>query len=414
MRARLLLTTIALVATTAAHAQPDLRAAARRHFDQGVALFESQNLEGALAEFQEAQRLHPHPRILLNIAATQEAMHDYLAAIATLDGYLADTSVARPDRREAEAHLRELRALLARIEVIVDPPGAEVWVDGRLAGTAPLPEPVVVASGNHSIEARKRGYRAQVLPIAVAAGARARADLSLAIEPARLRLESNAQGGRVRVDGGQPRATPVELDLAPGRHAVVASARGFTTSRAEVVLAPGEERTFTMVLERPTATLRLRIGPPAARLWVDGERRPTAGPLRAEAGLHRIRVEGSDLVPWEDDVQLVAGRERTLDVRLGRDRVWLRPAVFWGGVLLTAGLAVAAAVTGIQALVYYDAYNDPASNSAAEQRALRDDAQTTAAIADAVWVGAGVSAVATTVLFLLSRGEPPDPQVELK
>ncbi len=248
----------------------------------------------------------------------------------------------------------------------------------------------------------------------MAAGARAQAELSLAIEPARLRLESNAPGGRVRVDGGQPRATPRELELAPGRHVVVASARGFTTSRAEIVLAPGEERTFTMVLERPMATLRLRIGPPAARLWVDGERRPISGPLRAEAGLHRIRVEGNDLVPWQDDVQFVIGRERTLDVRLGRDRVWLRPALFWAGALLTTGLAVAAVVTGIQALVYDDAYNDPASNSAAEQRALRGDAQTTAAIADALWVGAGISAAATTALFLLSRGEPPDPQVEIR
>ena len=42
----------AWLATAAASAQPDLRAVARRHFAQGVALFESGDHEAALAEFE--------------------------------------------------------------------------------------------------------------------------------------------------------------------------------------------------------------------------------------------------------------------------------------------------------------------------------------------------------------------------
>src|SRR3954469_10365788 len=59
-----------LVRTDVAGAQPvaDTRAAARQHFQAGVAALGNSDFATALTEFQAAQSLAPNPLVLVNIA----------------------------------------------------------------------------------------------------------------------------------------------------------------------------------------------------------------------------------------------------------------------------------------------------------------------------------------------------------
>lgn len=403
-----------LLASGVAFAQPDLREQARRHFAQGVALFESRDYDAALAEFEAAQRIRPHPRILRNVAASQEALHMYIDAIATLERVAADAQATPAERREAEGHLRELRALLARIELIVEPAGAEVLIDDHLVGTAPLPEPVPVASGMVRVVVRMAGYRPEERSVRVAAGGAARETFTLAPLISRLHLDSNAAGARVRIGEDAPRDMPVDVELPPGTHVVRTEAPGFSPDTADVVLQPGEDRTLTVVLERPPASLRLRVAPAGARVLIDGDVRAQAGTstLRVEGGPHRVRIEGPDLIPWEEEVHLEAGQRHTLRASLGRDRLWVRPVWFWGGVVTTTAIAVAATITGSRVLVLDRQLHDTGNHE--DLAGIHEDRDAMVGATDALLVGAVATSAATLVFYLLSRGEPPEADVTFR
>lgn len=415
---RLVVAAGVLFAAARADAQPDLREEARRHFAQGVAFFESGDFEGALSEFQAAQLAHPHPRILRNIAGALEALRRYVDAIQTLERFVAEPLVTAAERRQAEAQLRGLRNLLARLEIVAEPAGAEVLVDGRLVGTAPLAEPVTVASGQVHIVGRLAGHRTVERDVRIAAGTVGREQLVLVPLRARLHLDSNAAGARAAVGEAPAAPLPLDRELPPGGYVVRTEAPGYVPDVTRVVLSPDEDRTLTIVLDRPPATLRLDVGPAAARVLVDGEPRAAAGrrDLRLPGGSHRLRVEGPGLVAWEDDVVLTDGGRHSLHARLGRDRLWVRPGWFWGGAVTTVGVAAAAIVTGIRVLLLHQEINGVGRNDVDEGdlRSLLAEEETMLSVTYTLWVGSAAAAVGTFVLYLLSRGEPPEPDVRLR
>jgi len=409
-----------LLFATAARAQPDLREQARRHFAQGVAFFESRDYEGALSEFEAAQRASPHPRILRNIAGAQEALRRYTDAIATLEQFVAEPGVTAAERRQADAQLRALRNLLARVEIVARPVGAEILVDGRLVGRAPLAEPVALASGQVHIVVRLAGHRSAERDIRVAAGGAGREEFVLEPLRARLHLDSNAPGARASVGDGPARPLPRDVELPPGTYDVHTEAAGYAPDTSQVVLAPDEDRTLTVVLDRPPASLRLDVGPPSARVLVDGEPRAEAGrsALTLPGGSHRVRIEGPGLVPWEDEIDLRDGGRHALRARLGRDRLWVQPGWFWGAAVTTVGLAATAVVTGIRVLFLDRELQRVGRNDSDldedDLRRIHDERDAMASATDALWVGVSAAAIGSFILYLYSRGEPPDPQVRVR
>src|SRR5262249_48962685 len=81
---------------------------------------------------------------------------------------------APPERRvNGEAALREAQARIETIRLSVNVPGAEVRVDGRAVGKAPLLDPVFVDPGPHTVEALLEGVpTARATGQAKAGGAR--------------------------------------------------------------------------------------------------------------------------------------------------------------------------------------------------------------------------------------------------
>lgn len=128
---------------------------AKQHFAQAVAFAQAGDCGAAIVEFEAAYQLVPRPNALYNIAQCQERLFRYDLAIQYYEQYLQVAPADAPDRPAVTGALGTLRNLLGTVAVQCNVP-SEVWVDDRLAGSAP--GDVLMPSGGHSLELRAKGY----------------------------------------------------------------------------------------------------------------------------------------------------------------------------------------------------------------------------------------------------------------
>jgi hypothetical protein len=76
--------------------------------------------------------------------------------------------------------LDALAPLVVKLTVVVDQPGAEVFIDDVRVGTTPLAAPVTVDTGQRRVVARKPHFRDATQVVPVGGGATARVELTLA------------------------------------------------------------------------------------------------------------------------------------------------------------------------------------------------------------------------------------------
>jgi hypothetical protein len=161
-------------------ASPENTSEARRHFRQGVELYNSGDLDAALMEFTTSHLLNPLPAVLYNIAMVERDLHRYADAVATLRRYLAEGTAEPPHRRaEAEELAEELDALLATVAIESDRRGADLFVDGELTGRTPIDQPLRLASGRHELELRLDGFQTYRQRFDVHGGQRLELDIEL-------------------------------------------------------------------------------------------------------------------------------------------------------------------------------------------------------------------------------------------
>jgi hypothetical protein len=242
---------------TAAPASAAKLAEARLHFQQGVALYQDHNYDAALAEFQGAYAASSEPIVLYNMGLTLKALFRYADAIDSLDRYLkvggARTDAITPERRaEVEGIITEMKSLLADVTVVVQPPQANIRVDGR-AVTMGIEGIVKLAAGTHSIEASQAEYTTDHRDITVVAGVPQSVSLKLNPIPhtGHVKIATAQPGAHVSVDGRDLGAAPVEVELGAGGHHLDVAAQGFLTNSSELAVAPGQSREMTISLDLP-------------------------------------------------------------------------------------------------------------------------------------------------------------------
>lgn len=246
----------------ASESQEELEAAARQHFFDGATLYEEGDYEAALAKFQASAELRGVPVVYFNIAQTLRALFRYAEAIAMYRRYLEEGGdrITAARRREVRRTIEQLRRRLAPVTLLVEPAGTEIRIDGRLVGTAPLDDVLVLSAGRRRMELSADGY----LPI--------RDDLEVAGgEPRTIRLRlarretagtvtitSAPREAAVRIDGLEVGAAPVSRRLPAGGHVVEADADGYETYRASIDLADRQELALHLVLDEDTDPITSR------------------------------------------------------------------------------------------------------------------------------------------------------------
>jgi hypothetical protein len=128
--------------------------------NQAVELRRNGDDEGALKLLLQAYELGKAPRTAGQLGLCEQALGRW----ADAETYLPEALKAESDpwvkknRRTLEDALAIVKSHIARVEIQGEPEGAEVWVNGALAGKLPLPAPVRVAAGEVEVELRSPGF----------------------------------------------------------------------------------------------------------------------------------------------------------------------------------------------------------------------------------------------------------------
>jgi hypothetical protein len=132
---------------------------AEQHRLRAIRFYDARNFSAAREEFLLAYELVPSHRLLYNLAVVSMALGDSASAYDYFERCVRDggDGVPAPRRAEIEAQLRDLASHVAVLNVRVDVHGAEVSVDGRPIGVAPLSGPIHLNAGTHEVIARSLG-----------------------------------------------------------------------------------------------------------------------------------------------------------------------------------------------------------------------------------------------------------------
>jgi hypothetical protein len=117
MTARVLAVLLLLVG--AAHAEDELDARARNHYEAGRTHYRLGNFREALREFTAGYELTHKPRFLINIAQAFRKLGDDASARKLLERYLSESRGDDPVRKQAQQQLDELGP--ARDPIITEP-----------------------------------------------------------------------------------------------------------------------------------------------------------------------------------------------------------------------------------------------------------------------------------------------------
>jgi hypothetical protein len=359
-----LFTVHAAFAPALARAEPSeaQRDEARQRFDRGLRLFNQRDNEGALAEFQRAYELSPHPLLLYNIGLVFAAMGRPVASVEVFDKLLAapeslDAKRLARVREEREQQAQRIGEIVVQVAVA----GARVELDGLEVGQIPLAAPIRAATGVHVIGVVATGYAPARKQVIVPGQAKVEVNFELTPtegQPAHLTVQTRLLDCEVLVDGQPVGKTPLSASLAlsPGEHTIEVRRAGYRSAKQTVTLGPASTGSVSLEPEADPAALaaeggalELALSEPDAVVAIDGESRGGyAGRLTLPQGAHVVRVERAGFYPFERKVMVPRGGSNKVVIELiptPEQRASYRSRTVaqrtWGYISLGAGALLA-------------------------------------------------------------------------
>ena len=190
------------------------------------------------------------------------------------------------------------------INVITDPAGAEVTVNGVSQGVAPV-EVEQVPKGRAVVKFHLDGFADEVRELSVNAGDVQTLSVSLRALPGTIHLSSVPAGARFYVND-EPRGTsPLTLaNIKPGSYDVRAELEGYGTISKYISIDNGGSTNVEFRLSNVMGRMEIRTSPPGAMVYLDGKR-------VGETKSADPSAEFSDILPIEN----VLEGEHTLVVK---------------------------------------------------------------------------------------------------
>jgi len=152
-------------------ASAEAKARAQVLLKSGAQSYEAGDLVSALEKFKQAYAEFASPKLLFNIGQTSRELGRDVEAIEAFQHFLAEAGDA-PEELKAEAWKSsgELQARLGRVHVECETKGADIGVDGKPIGQAPIKDLVWILPGRHRVTASQSNGKALVQNVEVAGG----------------------------------------------------------------------------------------------------------------------------------------------------------------------------------------------------------------------------------------------------
>ncbi len=331
---------------------------AKERFLRGLDLAGQDNWDAALVEFMASRELYPTRVALVNAALSLRTLKRYAEAIEMNNELVQKFGPAMTpeDRKKVDDTLAELRAYVGEIDVESDQKDSVVVIDGQQRGTTPLPAPLVVNVGTHSVRVSHEGFEAheEQLPVAGKQRKLVRAALRhLAQSGIIIVKEASGQILDVVVDGAVVGKTPWQGSVAVGMRSVALRGEGDLGSLpGAATVKEHETTTVTLVATKLDAQVRIEPVPASARTDIDGVTVGTGiwqGQLTS--GSHQVEIYAPGHVPYRKRINIKSGQREIVRVALERDlsnpmwAVGFRPHLFVevdGGLALAGGFGTSA------------------------------------------------------------------------
>ena len=251
----------------------------REELAQAKSLIAAEDFGGALTLLKSAFDRTPSSLIMFNIAMCEKALSRHVAAVAAFHRFLElqaqDTAKNETLTVMAKEALRDLYPLVGALTVTHAPDGAAISVDDEVRGEIPLPGPIYVMPGRHTVVVAKPGLAPMEVDINVAGGAEVpiRADLNAPMS--HIEVDCDDPKATVILDGEPVGPCPYRVDLPEGTYEVTVSAPEKETV-VEKVTATARRTTVISVKLKPVIDLAKLTPPPAPfdlsrdRRWVLG------------------------------------------------------------------------------------------------------------------------------------------------
>jgi|LNFM01.1.fsa_nt_gb hypothetical protein len=242
----------------------DARAAeARRAFERAVAFSQEERWGEALEEFRRSMELVERPNAAFNMATTLVRLGRHVEAIAAFERYMEITDRVADAVRVANAQeqITAERAIVATVVLTVDPPQAELRVDGRSRGDVTgATRTISLDPGSHTIELQAPRHRPFSTSFRLTSGERREIAARLvAVTTATLEVSPSVATASVLVDGAPFGRGPQQVPSGP--HEIIVTAVGHDRYRRRVTLEPEASLRVDAALQRTVIARGLHENP---------------------------------------------------------------------------------------------------------------------------------------------------------
>ncbi len=195
------------------------------------------------------------------------------------------------------------------LDVRSTPPGAEVLLDGKILGKAPLTD-LLVRSGTHNLRCVLDHYRAWQQEIVIQ-GQGMRQSLECELQPAwgRVFVVSDPAGAMVMEGDREIGVTPLTVELDQGDHTLLLQEDGYVPFSLKVIVKPDTSLTPPVAnLVRIPVQLALRSTPAGAKVSLGGTPRGET-PLTLDLAMGRSHLITFSLEGYESVEKTVTAME---------------------------------------------------------------------------------------------------------
>ena len=228
------------------------------------------------------------PRLITNLSAK-----DVYSVRFRKAGYQDQTISVKFDGRKPLVREETMVLASGTIDVMSEPAGAEVTVNGIVRGTAPL-KVTDVPKGRAVVKFHLDGFEDEVRELAIRAGDVQTLPVMLKGLPGTLHLVSVPDGARFYVNGEARGKGPLSIPgLTPGSYEVRVELEGYGTATKTVTIENGSSAREEFRLSNVMGRLEVCSCPPGAQVFVDGR-------LRGVTRSKDENAEFSDIFTVED------------------------------------------------------------------------------------------------------------------